>query len=286
MKTLSIDCISTLSIKVTEEITKKSLHNFLKTSIINSNSYFSKNTYYYFHYNSNTLTYEIILYEKLSQNTILEPFLIVQKLNQTDDEVKIFLVNDYFIVSKNNKLLILKKVNSIDIEEISLYVNQMYKIQEFEIIEITQDYVHAIVQEKHLCVGVKDEFYPLHPKKSFLVFSTFAISSLFVLLFMIYGVYYKEEYITTAKPILKSVHKVSADKTINKTIELFKYIKLNHITIDKVIYSNKKIKTILYHKKKSQLLSFANSYKKNFHIKFLKFNEIKRMYTMEITIEY
>jgi len=284
MEILNINEISTLSIKVTEEITKKSLHNFLKTSIKNSNSYFSKNTYYYFYYNSNTLTYEIILYEKLSQKATLEPFLITQKLNQNDEVIKIFLVNDYFIVSKNTKLLILKKVNSIDEEEISLYVNQMYKIEEFEIIEITQDYLDSLAQEK--CLFLNDGFYPLHPKKSFFVFSIFATASLFVLLFMIYSMYYKVEYINTTKPIKEIVHKTSTEGTINKTIELFKYIKLNHITIDKVIYSNKKIKTILYHKKKSQLLSFANSYKKNFRIKFLKFNEIQRMYTMEITIEY
>jgi len=284
METLNANKISTLSIKVTEEITKKSLHNFLKTSIKNSNSYFSKNTYYYFYYNSNSLTYEIIFFEKSSQNITLEPFLIVQKLNHNDDVVKVFLVNDYFIVSKNTKLLILKKVNRIDEEEISLYVNQMYKIQEFEIIEITQDDVHALSQEKYL--PLKDEFYSLYPKKSFFTFSIFATASSFVLLFMIYSVYYKVEYINTTKPIKKIIQKNSTDRTINKTIELFKYIKINHITIDKVIYSNKRIKTTLFHKKKSQLLSFANSYKKNFHIKFLKFNEIKRMYTMEITIEY
>jgi len=150
MKTFNTNEISTLSIKVTEEISKRNIHAFLKTTISNSNVFFSKNTYYYFYYNSNTLTYEIIFYEKQSQNTTLEPFLITQKLSQNDDIVKIFLVNDYFIVSKNHKLLIFKKVDKIDIDEISLYVKQMYKIDEFETIEITENYVDSLGEENNL----------------------------------------------------------------------------------------------------------------------------------------
>lgn len=284
MKILNTNEISTLSIKVTEEITKKSLHNFLKTSISNSNAFFSKNTYYYFYYNSNTLTYEIIFYENLSQNRVLEPFSIVQKLNKNDNVVKIFLFYDYFVVSKNDKIMILKKVSRINIDEISLYVTQMYKIQEFEIVEITQDYLDTLSQEKQLTI--KHEFYPLHPKKSFFVFGVFLIASLFVLMLIIYNEYYKVEHTKNTNPITEMVHIGSNSKIIDKTTELFKYIKLNHIIIDKITYSNKKIKTILFHKKKSHLLSFADIYKKNFYIKFLKYNDMKNMYTMEITIEY
>lgn len=284
MKTLNTNDISTLSIKVTEEIAKRNIHTFLKTAISNSDLFFSKNTYYYYYYNSNTFIYEIIFYEKSSETTTLEPFLIAQKLNQNDDVIKIFLVVDYFIVSKNNKLLIFKKVNTIDVEEISLYVNQMYKIEEFEIIEITQEYIDSLLDEKKTLLN--DEFYPLYPKKSFYVFSAFVTISSLIFILMLYLVYYKEEHVKIAKKVHTKVHRVSSNNSIDKIIELFEYIKLNDITIDNVFSSNKKIKTILYHPQKSQLLTFANTYKKNFNIKLLKYDDIKRMYIMEIIVEY
>lgn len=284
MKTLNTSEISTVSIKVTEEIESRSLHNFLRTSITNSNLFFSKYTQYYFYYNSNTLTYEIIFYEKSSEGITLEPFLIVQKLNQNDDMVKVFLANDYFIVSKNNKLLIFKKVNSRNKEEISLFVKQMYKIKEFETIEITQDYLDSLVHEKYL--PFIDEFYPLYPKKSFYIFCTFITVVSLIFIFMVYFNYYQENSVKNTKPIQQIVHSIQDDKTMNKTIELFKYIKSNHIVIDKVTYSNSKIKTILYHKDKSHLLAFTNGYKENLHIKLLKFNDVKSLYSMEITVEY
>lgn len=284
METLNANEISTLSIRVTEEIVEKNLHNFLKTSIINSNLYFSENTYYYFYYNANTFIYEIIFYEKLSSNTILEPFIIVQKLNKDDDIVKVILLSNYFIVSKKNKLLLMKKVHTMDIKEVSLYVNQMYKIQKFETHHISQEYLDDIKQEKHL--HVKDEFYPLYPKKSFALFSTFTVSSVILLILMIYTVYYKKDDIQHIKPVISVVNTDSSEMTIKKTSELFHHIKTEGIIIDKIIYFNKKIKTTLYHENKSYLLSFANTYKNNLQIKVLNYNEMNSMFTMEIIIEY
>ena len=284
MKTLNTNEIITLSIKVTEEIEEKSLHNFLRTSILNSNLFFSKNTYYYFYYNLNTFTYEIIFYEKLKEHIYLEPFLIVQNQAQNDDVIKVFFYNNNFIVSKNEKILILKKVNKIDIEEISLYVKQIYKIKEFEIIEILQEYLDALVIKKNL--PVVNAFHPLYPPKSFYIFCTFLSTSLLAFVLILYFIYYKEDNVKTIKHTQQIVNNFSSDKIIDKTIELFKYIKLDHIIIDKVSYTNSKIKTILYHKKKSHLLSFTNRYTKNLHIKQLKYNDIRSMYSMEITVEY
>ena len=284
MKTLNTNEISTLSINVTEEITKRNIYSFIKTAILNNNVSVSKNTYYYFYFHSNILTYEIIFYEKTSDKITVMPFLITQKLNENDDIIKIFLVTDYFVVSKNNKVLIFKKVNSINLEEISLYVKQIYKIEEFKMIEVRQDYVKTITQGKDFVA--KYDFYPLYPKKSFYIFSVFVILTLIGLILMIYTEYYKVKHVKTTKPVNNLVVKVSSNSSIDKTLELFKYIKLNGIMIEKVSSSNKKIKTILYHHQKSQLLLFANTYKNKFNIKLLKYDDIKGMYSMEIVIEY
>ena len=283
MKTLNTNEILTLSIRVSEKIANKNLHNFIKSSIINSNLYFSKNTYYYFYYNLKTFTYEIIFYEKLSEEIILEPLLLIQHLNKNDNKVMLLLVKDYFVLTKNNKLLIFKKVNSIDKDEINLYVKQIYKIEEFEVLDITQKYLETLVSEQHLALNV--EFISLYSKKSFYIFNVFVIVASFILILMLYLEYYKVGNVNDTKSTEKIVNIIKKDKIIDKTIALFKYIKLNNITIDKVSFSNKKIQTTLYHKKKSHLLSFANTYKKNFYIKLLTYDDIKDMYKMEIIVE-
>ncbi len=180
--------------------------------------------------------------------------------------------------------MILKKVDNIDNEEISLYINQIYKIKEFEIIEITQDILDSLVNEKNsLTMSL---FYPLYPKKSFYFFCTFIVLTFLVFGFILDNIYNKKHNMKTTQVTPIVLHRASDSKTILKIIELFKYIKLNGIKIDKISYSKGKIKTTLYHKKKSHLLIFVNTYKKHLMIKLLKYNEIKRIFTMEITVEY
>jgi len=289
MKILTVDDISTLSVKVTEKIEEKNLHNFIRTAIINSDFIITKYYYYHYYYHSKTFTYEIIFYEKLSSKTFLEPFFLINQYsnNSNYDDINVLLVKNYLMVTKHNRLLILKKVKKLDKEEISLYLQQIYKIKEFKIIEVSEEDFEKSI-EKSSMIEVTGS-YALYPKKSFYFFIVFIISSLLICFISIYVDYINVNNITIVKqPIVKEIENktITSKNIIIQTIELFKYLKVKKIQIEKVVYSKNKIKTTLSHKEKSNLLEFVKKYKKNIHLKSLIFSEIKNIYTMDISFEY
>jgi len=289
MKILTVDDISTLSVKVTEKIEEKNLHNFIRTAIINSDFIITKYYYYHYYYHSKTFTYEIIFYEKLSSKTFLEPFFLINQYsnNSNYDDINVLLVKNYLMVTKHNRLLILKKVKKLDKEEISLYLQQIYKIKEFKIIEVSEEDFEKSI-EKSSMIEVTGS-YALYPKKSFYFFIVFIISSLFICFISIYVDYINVNNIAIVKqPIVKEIENktITSKNIIIQTIELFEYLKVKKIQIEKVVYSKNKIKTTLSHKEKSNLLEFVKRYKKNIHLKSLIFSEIKNIYTMDISFEY
>jgi len=282
MNTITIDDISNVSIQVTEEIKSKYLHSFLKTSILNNSSKLSQKTYYSFFYNEKTKTYEILYFEYNEESNI-EIFDVIEKFNHNDNIVKVLIDSTYFIVSKNDKLLAFKKITDVKIDEIKLYIRQMYGIEEFECIKVTE--------ENKSCPNKanknKDyEYYSLYTKKSFFVFCLFFIISFFLFIATLYfestsknkelDTSIKREYINTNS-------RISISK---KTIQLFEAIKENNILIEQVTYSNNQIKTIMYHKTKSALLEFTQKYNDKSNIELLKYNSSKKMYQMEISFEY
>jgi len=284
MKILDAHSLSTISIKVSEEIEAKNLLRFLRTTILNSQLLFTKESCFSYYYNASVLTYEIVLYEKLSQDISIEPFLFLEK-NKKDILLKVFITKTYFVITKNNQLLIFKKVNNSNKEEISSYIKEIYKIESFEIIQVSEDDIEEL--KLNITSNTMDHSYSLYPKKSFYLFVLFSMCIFTILLLSVYVTYYPQkaifEEISTKKEIS---HFKNRDKVMPDTIELFKYIKLNKIMIEKVEYSNSRIKTTLRHKEKIHLLNFANIYSKTLQIKLLKFDEVEELYVMEIIIEY
>ncbi len=283
MKILNAKEINTLSIKVTEEINKKNLHSFLKTSIINSGLDISKNSYYYFYYNKYASTYEILFYEKVSESIVLEPFLVLEKYPKNCASVRVYITNDYFVIVQNNKLLIFKKVTTSDIDEISSYIKQIYKIEKFEMIQLSSKELSLLKQEG---VSVSQEyFYPLYHKNSFRFFMIFSIFGFILLLGFLYIENNKIKNIKSTpifSPQVKTQKRISVGDKIDV---LFKNLKSYNIVIEKIEYENGKFQTIVYHKNKTDLLNFANLYINKIQIKTLKYDDSKKLYAMEVIIE-
>lgn len=283
MNTIQIDDISTLSIQVTEEIESKHLHAFLKTSILSDNSNISKHTYYYFFYNKNSKMYEILYFDNLS-NSRLELFDIVEKFNNNDNIVKVLISDAYFILCKNDKIIALKKTNDVKIEEVKFYIEQMYKITEFEFIVLTQKDKELL--ENKSKNSLYNHCYNLYNKKSFYIFCSFFIITFILFVIMIYFNFYQNNKILNT-----SENRVVSSKTAHisiskKVTTLFNSIKDNNIIIEEVSYDNNEVETILYHHEKSVLLLFTTKYHKKIDIKSLKYNEQKQMYQMEVSFGY
>lgn len=283
MNNNNVKDICTLSVKVTEEITNKNLHQFLKTSIKNSDFFFSKNSFYSFYYNSATFTYEILFFEKPNDTMFIEPFYVVSKYCSLDDAIKVFLTNRYFIITQNNKLLIYKKVENINKEELTLYIEQIYKIQDFIIESIEEK---DIENKKNLNeIQVSNIFYELYPNNVFNIFIFFVLSISFLLICLVYLSYHYKETKPIVKEPLQSI-KNNDYLSITNIVTLFDDLKSSGIVINKLKYSKSILQTILKHREKAHLLSFVNRYKKTIHIKSLQFDANKNMYFMEVSIVY
>ena len=86
--------------------------------------------------------------------------------------------------------------------------------------------------------------------------------------------------------VQKKVNNKNTKLVVPKVNVLFKKINAKSIRIEKINYDYKKFQTILYHRKQTNLLDFANMYKQKIQIKTLKYNDTKKLYAMEVTIEY
>lgn len=284
MRKLNADEIHTLSIKVTEEINTKNLHKFVRTAILNSDFPFSTNTSYSFYYNSNTLTYEILFFDNTT-DTYLEAYSLLRIYKRTDKLIQVLLCENYFLIIKENKLLILKKFNSTTNEEISSYIQQMYKIEEFNIIEVKESDLEYSNEDK-LCID--NSIHPLYVKKSFYYFLSFLSISLCFLIMIIY--WNHERSLIQINSFIDKTNqsqKNSKNERVTRNIiSLFQMMKDYNIKIEKISYINHKIKTILESKDESNLLAFTSNYNKEIQIKSLKYNEEKNIFIMGVTIEY
>jgi hypothetical protein len=284
MKILKVNELSTLSIIVSEQIESKNLHNFLRTSIKNHNLTTLKDSSYSFFYNPKNFTYEIIVYETLSTNTIAEPFVFMHSFISDDDRIKVLLCDNYFIIIQNNKLLILKKVNKIIKEEISLYIEQVYKINDFEIIEMKSDFYSKIkVKEGDIKM---DSVYPLYNKKSFYIFILFTVMMFLGLVISLYISSVKFNHNVIKSVNAKTIPIIDYSYSLTHVVILFNSITLKNIQLKKVIYFNNQFQTTLLHKNKEYLLEFINTYKKNIYLKSLKYDAINDIYSLDISIEY
>jgi hypothetical protein len=284
MQILDIENIHTFSIKVTEKIAKRNLLKFIRTTIFNSEVSFSKTSHLYFYYLSSSLTYEIILYDKLSSDIILEPFLLLNNNVIEKDVVFVYITENYFLVSKNNKPMILKEISDTSQGDITIYLEQIYKINDYKLIYLNKEEIINIKKVENNLVKYKG--YSLFPEKSFRVFSIFLLCSSILLIFSIFMVYHSDNNIKIIpQTTLKEKIVINHLRPIDKTVEIFNKISKYDIHINQISFTNKKIKISLYNSDKSKLINFAVSYKKNIVIKSIKYDKDQLVHTMEVSIE-
>ena len=203
--------------------------------------------------------------------------MLHQTYGSLDDTIKVFLTNRYFIVTQNNKLLIYKKVENINKEELALYIQQIYKIQDFTI-EIIDVIDISIKKNSNI-------LYPLYSNNVFTIFLFFVLSIFFVLIGSVYLNYHYEETTLMIKKPIQNIKNNDYLSIINITT-FFDDLKSSDIQIKNLTYSKSTLQTILKHKEKAHLLHFAKRYKKIIHIKSLQFDFNKNIYCMEISIVY
>lgn len=287
MKILNADEIFTLSIKVTEPIGERYLLSSLRTAIKNNTPNTPKNCHFQFYYNAPTFTYEVIYYEKISDDIVLEPAIIIANkyTQKSDEKIKVFVTDSYLIVTRNHEILIFKEITAIEDEEIVLYVKQIYKIDDFQLIRLSTKEIEEL--DSSIDIPNTNKTYPLDESKAFKVFTVLCASGLLFLGISIYFTYYTDDKSVILPIQNEMISQVNNKKMIlNDTLKLFEDISTYKLRVEKINYRNHTVTTTFSHPKKSILLEFANLYKKKLKIKSLKYDESEKLYVVEVTIEY
>lgn len=284
MKILDAKNISTVSIKVSEEIHKKHLHEFLRTNILNTQQIFSKNSYFYYRYIPTSSTYEVLVYEKNVSDTILEPF-ILHKDNTNKKGKTVYITPSYFTFFDKDELLLLKHITTPNHDDVSLYIQQIYKFDEFDLVEVSSEELEQLKNENYK-IKVNEEI-ALYEDNSFKIFTYFIFISFVI--FIVFLVLSKDEKVTPniIKPTSNfQQNNIILNKPLDKVTEIFQYIHSTTIYITKLSFVNNKFHTILYDKEKSHLLKLIKQFQETIEVKSLSYDSKNKIYSMEVTIAY
>ena len=294
--------ITTLSQKVTQEIDSKYLLEFIKTSILNSNIPTDKNTQYYYKYIESSLSYEILIFQNNNTNNfILEPFIFLAfyDINETVNSVDVFVSNETFVLFKNRELLVLKNVENVSNEDIKIYVYQTYNIKIDNFIQIDKETIQQL-KTKYLLNNYKKidiKFHKIIENKSFTFFIIFltvtTLLSLYILSTKMDNSNIKDSKANKSPQTvlvqnhfskLEKIYNKHNLKNIEKTIELFKYLKLQGITLETFEYKSNKIYANIVDKQKKKLLDFITVYTEDIEINSIEFNENDSVFIMSVEI--
>lgn len=293
--------LKTLSIKVTEEINSKYLFDFLQTNILKSDLIITPNSEFYYSFIKSNMSYEIILFQK-SENTlsnfVLEPLLPLGYYeSNSSDTMDLFYTNNYFVVYQNKKLILFKQITNVTMDDIVLYLLQTYKIKIDTKIKIDDILIENFKNNyiKNPKIRKNYQINLLFIDKSFQILKVFVLIVTILFGYLLYNNLNGNQIISKSSKELISLekrynnllqmYKKNSKRPLDSMMIFFKYIKLNKIIVDTVMYKNKKIETILIHKNKKILLDTVTMYGKKIDIDYIKYDKKIDKYRMEILIE-
>jgi len=193
-----------------------------------------------------------------------------------------------------------KGIEKSNIEDIKNYCVQTYQLPLDNIYKIDDSWFKQlqVAYEKDLSNQANTIFTKLKGGNAFLFFSIFAFVSICIFTFFTYNSFSNisnssnERFLNIQKKYNKlklqsqnSLAKINYTKITPKLIELFKYIKLENLTIAKIAYAKNQLQLVLLHKDKNKLLNFLTIYDHKTIIQKIEFLKEQNLYTMVINIE-
>jgi hypothetical protein len=294
--------IQTIQISVTEEINLKFLNKFITTTLVTNKIEITSETFIWYNFIKHKKRYDIYVVYNDSNYFNISPN-IVSAFYKTNDIVSIdlFILKDTFIVFKNKQLYCFKCITYSNEEDIKNYICTTYKIDIDNIVYIndTKFQELQLAYEKIPIVKRYNPFKKLKEKKIFLFFIIYVAISTFIMLIFLYNSFINSSSLVQSKQLKKITQqyqklkqkqtnqKIKYDtKIMPKIIELFRYIKLENLTIQKLTYTHNQITLALLHQNKNKLLNFLTIYNGKVNVHKVSLLENLSLYSMEIDIEF
>jgi len=282
--------IFSLSIPVSEKISNKHLTNFLKINISNNNININKNTFYYLKYLESSKTYEITIFNDYNiENFIFEPFFLLNYYNNKNiqNSNDLFITNSYFALFINKEFITYKTIKNESIDDIIIYLSQSYNISIDNTITIKDE-------NFKLENGNRNYNYKTFNKNnSFKIFLIYLFLITLIFGYLIYEKLEPKEVIVKQNKTNSNIKNQRLEKVyqnhknrkiVEKTIKLFKYLKINKITIEELNIKNKICYSDLISKDKSRLFDILTIYNKT-KIISINFDKDRDLYIMRVEIK-
>jgi hypothetical protein len=286
--------IQSFSVKVTEEIGDKYLLDFLRTSLENQQLELTNNSKFYYTFIPLSLLYEIIFFEDLSNESIPEPFIFIERSNPYTKEL--FITQNYFCLFDSQQLILYKDIHNILQEDIQTYIEQLYKIKIDKVTLIDKEkYDETKSQFLNNSKKYSFNFYSVKKGNSFNIFLSFIFLVTLCFGFFVYISLNSNYQITTVydntavyekgyKELL-TIYKEIEKKPIKKAVSLFDYLSSSNILIEKLSYKNSKLYVVLLNSSRTMLLQSITNYTKNIEIESIQFDKNLNQYRMDIIVD-
>jgi len=291
---VQISDIKVITKTTTEEIHKRYINDFLITLLEENDILISSNTFVRYNFLKNINLYEVYVVQHDTPDftiapDILSAFYDKNKINTTD----LFVLEDFFAVFQDKQLLCFRKRNNDDIEDIKIYVTQAYKTNintTYSITNISFEQLKETFQNKNKTKQLNN-FKKLYSTNYFAIFGLYSFVGITIFMVFLYVSFIKSLDDTKYQELLKQnqptyTNQVQRKKIIPKIIDIFKYIKLENLSIEQINYTNNKAKLIVLHKDKEKLLNFLALYGGETTIERIVFLEQRNLYSMEIKVEF
>ncbi len=174
----SIENIDIIDIEASEEIEKKSLKDFISTSLKLKNINLTKDSKVVLNYIKELKIYQLLLFQNVSTNLEIELFFELIKDNQK--EFISFIYKKYFLIFKNNKIYYIQKIDeTLNYIEFLEYLNKLFKINNESFITINQEELH----KNNISKQSKVEYFNLKNDNSFYFYILYISTIIFISIF-------------------------------------------------------------------------------------------------------
>lgn len=174
----SIENIDIIDIEASEEIEKKSLKDFISTSLKLKNINLTKDSKVILNYIKELKIYQLLLFQNVSTNLEIELFFELIKDNQK--EFISFIYKKYFLIFKNNKIYYIQKIDeTLNYIEFLEYLNKLFKINNESFITINQEELH----KNNISKQSKVEYFNLKNDNSFYFYILYISTIIFISIF-------------------------------------------------------------------------------------------------------
>ncbi len=287
--------IQFIAVCVTEKIKPRFLQDFLITNIKLNNILIDNNTYVWHSFIEETNLYKIYIANEMTKNIDISPNILSEFYENIDEKITIdlFVLKDFFAVYKYGKLYCFKNIKESTKTDIQNYITQTCKISLDNIYEIDDIRFKELQSSYEIKTKNKDKpnFVKLKKDNLFLYFSAFSFICMVFFIGVLNLFYNKaiqnndEKIILLKKEFDKLKNKKINHKKISyDLIELFKYIKLEKLYTNKIVYKKHQVQLSLFHKDKSKLLNFSIIYDDKILIENIEFLEKQNLYEMVVKI--